>query len=406
MPWDESEDYIRSGHRDPDSFDKDSFRTIDIDKEKGIKAVVGCPKGQYEGGKCKVGMEVQSFLFDKSKGWTMDKAKDWFEKHKENETKPNEHVEKIRIQEKLVPFKFSALAAKPGKSLNGRIYSPEVLQKAAPLYKGKPFIMDHDYQNADKVIGIITDSRYEDGIKVEGLGLMHEDLFAKVAGTDKVPPLIKGVSIGGQGEGEFTNLGVDIRSFTPEELSLTAFPGIPDAQLTQIEMIRESFKKMEGEKQLEKPKVEEKKAAEGEVVMDIPVEQAEKIAEKEPKLAPQIAEADIPTSPDSKRFSPQQVSPGAPAMGGPQTGGVAPQPEPAKVPETPPQAPEPVKAQEPKVVATKSVAVQAGQMAPFEIKSQGDVVARAQEILKEMNGDAKKAFLRIAKEILDSARGQ
>ena len=406
MPWDQSEDYIRSGHRDPDSFDKDSFRTIDIDKEKGIKAVVGCPKGQYEGGKCKVGMEVQSFLFDKSKGWTMDKAKDWFEKHKENETKPNEHVEKIRIQEKLVPFKFSALAAKPGKSLNGRIYSPEVLQKAAPLYKGKPFIMDHDYQNADKVIGIITDSRYEDGIKVEGLGLMHEDLFAKVAGTDKVPPLIKGVSIGGQGEGEFTNLGVDIRSFTPEELSLTAFPGIPDAQLTQIEMIRESFKKMEGEKQLEKAKVEEKKAAEGEVVMDIPVEQAEKIAEKEPKLAPQVAEADIPTSPDSKRFSPQQVAPGAPTMGGPQTGGVAPQPEPAKVPETPPQAPEPVKAQEPKVVATKSVAVQAGQMAPFEIKSQGDVVARAQEILKEMNGDAKKAFLRIAKEILDSARGQ
>ena len=406
MPWDQSEDYIRSGHRDPDSFDKDSFRTIDIDKEKGIKAVVGCPKGQYEGGKCKVGMEVQSFLFDKSKGWTMDKAKDWFEKHKESETKPSEHVEKIRIQEKLVPFKFSAIAAKPGKSLNGRIYSPEVLQKAAPLYKGKPFIMDHDYQNADKVIGIITDSRYEDGIKVDGLGLMHEDLFAKVAGTDKVPPLIKGVSIGGQGEGEFTNLGVDILSFTPEELSLTPFPGIPEAQLTQIEMIRESFKKMEGEKQLEKPKIEEKKAAEGEVVMDIPVEQAEKIAEKEPKLAPQVAEADIPTSPDSKRFSPQQVAPGAPAMGGPQTGGVAPQPEPAKVPETPPQAPEPVKTQEPKVVATKSVAVQTGQMAPFEIKSQGDVVARAQEILKEMNGDAKKAFLRIAKEILDSAREQ
>ena len=406
MPWDSTEDYIRSGHRSPDSFDKDSFRTIDIDKEKGIKAVVGCPKGNYENGKCKVGMEVQSFLFDKSKGWTMDKAKDWFEKHKESETKPNEHVEKIRIQEKLVPFKFSALAAKSGKSLNGRIYSPEVLQKAAPLYKGKPFIMDHDYENTDKVIGIITDSKYEDGIKVEGLGLMHEDLFAKVAGTDKVPPLIKGVSIGGQGEGEFTNLGIDIRSFTPEELSLTAFPGIPEAQLTQIEAIRESYKKMEVEKQLEKAKVEEKKAAEGEVVMDIPVEQAQKIAEKEPKLAPQVAEADIPTSPDSKRFEPTQVAPGAPAMGGHQTGGIAAVPEPAKVPETPPQAPEPVKAQEPKVVATKSVTVQAGQIAPFQVQSQGDVVTRAQEILKEMDGDARKAFLKIAKEILDATRGQ
>jgi hypothetical protein len=402
MPWDESEDYIRSGHRDPDEFDKDSFRTIDIDKEKGIKAVVGCPKGQYEGGKCKVGMEVQSFLFDKSKGWTMDKAKDWFEKHKESETKPSEHIEKIRIQEKLVPFKFTALAAKPGKSLNGRIYSEEVLRKAAPLYKGKPFIMDHDYQNADKVIGVITDSYYEDGIKVEGLGLMHEDLFAKVAGTDKVPPLIKGVSIGGQGEGEFTSLGVDIRSFTPEELSLTAFPGIPEAQLLQIEAIRESYKKMEVEKTVEKPKVEEKKA-EGETVIDIPVEEAQKIAEKEPRLAPQMAEADIPSSPDSKRFTPPQVTPGAPVMGGHQTGGIAAVPEPPKVPETPPQAPERVKAsEEPKVVTTRSVAVLPGQLAAFEPpKGTVDIIKRAEEILKEMNGDAKKAYYKMAKEILE-----
>ena len=399
MPWEETDDYIRSGHEDPDKFDKDSLRTITVDAEKGIKAIVGCPKGEFENGKCKVGTQVQSFLFDKSKGWTMDKAKDWFKKHEESNVKPVEsRIEKIRIQEKLVPFKFTAIAAKPGKSLNNRIYSPEVLQKAAPLYKGKPFILDHDYENVDKVIGVITDSRYKDGIEVEGLGLMHEDLFAKVAGSGKVPSLIKGVSIGGLGEGELTSLGVDIRNFVPEELSLTAFPGIPEAQLTQIEMIRESIKKIEeGEKTMEKTKVEEKKA-EADVIVDIPFEAAEKIAEKVPKLA----EADIPTSPDSKRFTPPQVTPGAPAMGGHQTGGIAPIPEPVKVPETPPQEPQRVATVEPKVITTKSVSVPAGQMAPFEIRSQNDIVARAQEILKQMNGDAKRAFYKIAKEILDS----
>jgi hypothetical protein len=169
----------------------------------------------------------------------------------------------------------------------------------------------------------------------------------------------------------------------------------------QIEAIRESYKKMEVEKTVEKPKTEEKKA-EGETVIDIPVEEAQKIAEKEPKLAPQVAEADIPSSPDSKRFTPPQVTPGAPAMGGHQTGGIVAVPEPPKVPETPPQAPEPVKTQEPKVVATRSFAVPAGQLAAFETpKSTGDIVKRAEEILREMNGDAKKAYYKMAKEILE-----
>jgi hypothetical protein len=78
-PWEETEEYIRSGHRDPGSFDPDSLRTIDI--TGGVKAIVGCPKGSYEGGKCKVGMQVQSYLFDKSK-FTVAEAKTWFESHK------------------------------------------------------------------------------------------------------------------------------------------------------------------------------------------------------------------------------------------------------------------------------------------------------------------------------------
>jgi hypothetical protein len=76
--WEENEDSIRSGHGDKAKFDKDSFRTIDI--TGGVKAVVACPKGKYENGKCTVGMESQSFIFDKTK-FTVEQAKAWFEKH-------------------------------------------------------------------------------------------------------------------------------------------------------------------------------------------------------------------------------------------------------------------------------------------------------------------------------------
>lgn len=87
MPWEETEDYIRSGHGNPDDYDKDSMRTIDIDASKGIKAVVGCPKGHFKNGKCEVGMQVQSYLFAKDKEWNMTEAKAWFEKSKK-EKKP------------------------------------------------------------------------------------------------------------------------------------------------------------------------------------------------------------------------------------------------------------------------------------------------------------------------------
>jgi len=80
--WEDTEEHIRSGHGDKSKYDQDSFRTIDIDADAGIQAVIGCPSGQFENGKCKTDTEVQSYLFSKEKGWTMEKAKDWFSKHK------------------------------------------------------------------------------------------------------------------------------------------------------------------------------------------------------------------------------------------------------------------------------------------------------------------------------------
>jgi len=92
-------EYIIIRVKDPDYFDPDSFRTIDISKDDGIKATIGCKKGEYEGGKCNIGTEVQRYLFDKEK-WTLSEAEAWVEEHKEakkQEEKPEEGslVEKV-----------------------------------------------------------------------------------------------------------------------------------------------------------------------------------------------------------------------------------------------------------------------------------------------------------------------
>ena len=69
-PWEETEDFIRSGHKEP----SDTCRTIVISEDQGIKAVY-----------CKYGdrWDIQSFLFAKAKDWSMEKAKAWFREHKD-----------------------------------------------------------------------------------------------------------------------------------------------------------------------------------------------------------------------------------------------------------------------------------------------------------------------------------
>jgi len=81
LPWEKTDDYIRSGHGDKSKYDSDSFRTIDISEDEGIKAIIACPKGNFKNGEYQVGTEVESFLFSLEKGWTMEKAKQWFNKH-------------------------------------------------------------------------------------------------------------------------------------------------------------------------------------------------------------------------------------------------------------------------------------------------------------------------------------
>jgi hypothetical protein len=73
----ETENFIHIPVDDAADFVEGSFRTIDIDADKGIKAVIGKLKSDPEGS-----THIQKFLFEKSKDWTMEKAQAWIEEHK------------------------------------------------------------------------------------------------------------------------------------------------------------------------------------------------------------------------------------------------------------------------------------------------------------------------------------
>jgi cation transport regulator ChaB len=71
--WLQSEDYYRYRVENSKKFQKDSFKTILLGKDKGIKAIVGKIKGATS-------MTVQTLLFDKEK-FNEQEAKKWVEQH-------------------------------------------------------------------------------------------------------------------------------------------------------------------------------------------------------------------------------------------------------------------------------------------------------------------------------------
>ena len=107
----ETENFIHLPVDDAGDFVENSFRTIDIDVDKGIKAVVGKLKTDPDGS-----THIQKYLFDKGKDWTMEKAQAWVNEHKKSGDAANgltaeEIKEKIqelvaqrdRIMDKLYP---------------------------------------------------------------------------------------------------------------------------------------------------------------------------------------------------------------------------------------------------------------------------------------------------------------
>jgi len=230
LPWEEAQNYIRSGHRNTDDFEPDSLRTIVINEEEGIKAVVGKLKGKDT-------MEIVSYLFSKEKGWTVDKAKEWFEKHKnQTSTRLKEHVSAVlpfQVLEKVVdkPLRIRGIALTTGISRNFNIYTPEDLQAFANKLVSAPVYIEH--VAVPNAVGKVTKTEWD------GKNLWYEAEIYDDEVAEKIRKgLIQHVSIGADYETVELTDGKIPHGLHNAELSLVAVPGIAETNIQIMEKLQ------------------------------------------------------------------------------------------------------------------------------------------------------------------------
>jgi hypothetical protein len=226
MPWENTEQFIRSGHRDPAEFQSDTLKTITLSEKEGIKAVIGKPKRKDT-------MEVQSYLFEKDKGWTVEKAKEWFEKH-HNPAK--EHVYAVlpfTIAEKITekPLRIRGLAMTTGMSRNFNIYAPDELQAFAGKLVDAPVYIEH--VTTTNAVGKVTKTEWD------GQRLWYEAEIYDEETADKIRKgLIRHVSVGADYETIDIIDGKIPHGLYNAEMSLVAVPGMPDANIQIMEKLQ------------------------------------------------------------------------------------------------------------------------------------------------------------------------
>ena len=226
LPWEISQNYIRSGHRNPEEFEPESLRTVTLSEAEGVKAVIGKPKG-------KDAAEVVSYLFDVSKGWTLEKAKEWFERHHRGK----EHflaVLPFKVLEKIVekPLRIKGVALTAGMSRNLNIYTPEELQSFAQKLVSAPVYIEH--VTVPSAVGKVVNAQWD------GQNLWYEAEIYDDETAEKIRKgLVRHVSIGADYERLDVLDGKVPRGLHNAELSLVAVPGIPDANIQILEKLQE-----------------------------------------------------------------------------------------------------------------------------------------------------------------------
>ena len=227
MPWEITDKYVRSGHRNPNEFESESLRTITLSAEEGIKAVVGKPKGKDR-------MEVQSYLFELSKNWALEKAKDWFEQHKNSEV-TQEHFSVLfpfHVLEKVVdkPLRIRGVAMTVGLSRNFNIYTCEELQNFANKLVSAPVYLEH--VSVPNAVGKIVKTDFD------GRNLWYEAEIYDDEVAEKIRKgMIKHVSVGADYEAIDFLDGKVPHGLHNAELSLVAVPGIHDANIQIMEKL-------------------------------------------------------------------------------------------------------------------------------------------------------------------------
>lgn len=226
MPWENTEQHVRSGHRSPEEFQKDTLKTILLNEKEGIEAVVGKPKG-------KDAMEIQSYLFKKDKGWTLEKAKEWF---KEHHTPAKEHVYAVlpfTITEKILekPLRIRGVAMTAGMSRNFNIYTPDELQAFTGKLVDAPVYIEH--VTTENSVGKVAKTEWD------GQRLWYEAEIYDDETAEKIRRgLIRHVSVGADYETIDIVDGKIPHGLYNAEVSLVAVPGISETNIQIVEALQ------------------------------------------------------------------------------------------------------------------------------------------------------------------------
>ncbi|XHH10486.1 MAG: hypothetical protein ACFCUE_07615 [Candidatus Bathyarchaeia archaeon] len=224
MPWETTEKTIKSGHKPVEDFQQDTLKTVTIDEETGIQAVMGKPKGKQT-------MEIQSYLFPLDKAWTIQKAQEWFNTH--NAAK--EHVYALLpfvVTEKVVdkPLKIRGLAMTAGISRNFNIYTPMELQSFAGKLANAPVYMEH--VSAVNAVGKVIHTEWDGHNLLYEAEIYDEETAAKIR-----KGLIKHVSVGADYESVDLVNGKVPHGLFNAEMSLVAVPGIAETNIQIVEKL-------------------------------------------------------------------------------------------------------------------------------------------------------------------------
>jgi len=161
-----AEKYHKIPVKPQDSFTKDSFRTIDISPDEGIKAVIGKLESDPSGS-----IHVQSYLFDVDRR-SMEEGKKWVEDHKQKGSTERRTYEasEIRMTFDKGQARITGLAI-PYNTINTNPI-PE-----APNVKERilPGAFRESVEGTDDVLFLLQhDTRYVFGRKRSGTLKLHE----------------------------------------------------------------------------------------------------------------------------------------------------------------------------------------------------------------------------------------
>jgi hypothetical protein len=225
MPWVETSKTIQSEHKNPQNFQPQTLKTINLNEAEGIQAVVGKPMGKET-------QEIQSYLFSKDKGWTLKAAQEWFEKHFPG---AKEHVYAVLpfvIAEKILdkPLRIQGVAMTTGISRNFNIYTPEELQAFASKLLEAPVYLEH--VTAQDAVGKVTKTQWD------GQNLLYEaEIYDEETAAKIRKGLIKHVSVGADYEAIDLVNGKVPHGLYNAEMSLVAVPGVPQTNIEIIEKL-------------------------------------------------------------------------------------------------------------------------------------------------------------------------